>query len=96
MKRVFLDDEQVMLEFVDSTGHESFRHLVELHYSNVAAAIFVYDITLDSLGEAKSYVEDLQRKAYPDIVVALVGINADGSRKRVVNYEVICCCHCPH
>ena len=96
MKRVFLDDEQVMLEFVDSPGHDSFRHFVELHYSNVAAAIFVYDITLDSLGEAKSYVEDLKTKVNPDIVVALVGINADGWSQRVVNYEVIYCCHCPH
>ena len=97
MKRVFLDDELVMLGIWDFPGHGQFRHLVEVHYSNVDAAIVVYDITQeDTLDEAKSYVEDLQTKANPDIVVALVGNKADCSSQRVVNYKVICCCHCPH
>lgn len=97
MRRIFLDDELVILEFWDSPRHVRFRCLEEMHYSNVDAAIVVYDITQgDALDEAKSYVEYLQTKANPDIVVALVGNKADRSSQRVVNYKVICCCHCPH
>ena len=92
MKRVFLDDEQVVLVFWEFPRHRRFRHLVELHYSNLDAAIVVYDITQeDTLDEAKSYVEDLRTP-----VVALVGSKADRSSQKVVNYKVICCCHCPH
>ena len=92
MKRVLLDDEQVVLEFLDLQGDERFRYLVESHYRNADAAIVMYDITQDTLSTAKSYVEDLQTKANPDIVVALVGSKADRSSQRVVNYKVICCC----
>ena len=86
-----------MLTFLDHPGHERLRSLVEPNYRSVHAVIVVYDITQeDTLCEAKSYVKDLQRKANPDIIVALVGSKADRSSQRVVNYKVICCCHCPH
>ena len=86
-----------MLKFVDLPRHERLRYLVEQYYKIADAAIAVYDITQDTLGEAKSYVEDLRTMANPDIVVALVARNkADRSSERVVNYKVIYCCQCPH
>ena len=89
-----MDGELLKLQFVDIPGHGRFWSLGEQYIADVA--IVMYDITQDTLGTAKSYVEDLKTKTNADIVVALVGSKADLSSQRVVNYKVICCCHCPH
>ncbi|KAJ9107938.1 hypothetical protein QFC19_002681 [Naganishia cerealis] len=57
---------------------ERFHSLAPMYYRNAAAAVVVYDITkASSLEKAKAWVNELQRQANPNIVIALVGNKLD-------------------
>jgi len=73
-----LEDKVIKFEIWDTAGQERFHSLAPMYYRNAAAAVVVYDITkASSLEKAKSWINELQRQANPNIVIALVGNKLD-------------------
>ncbi|KAJ9106914.1 hypothetical protein QFC20_003923 [Naganishia adeliensis] len=72
------EDKVIKFEIWDTAGQERFHSLAPMYYRNAAAAVVVYDITkASSLEKAKAWVNELQRQANPNIVIALVGNKLD-------------------
>ncbi|CAO3598479.1 unnamed protein product [Absidia cylindrospora] len=56
-----------------------------MYYRGANCAVVVYDITqTSSLDKAKSWVDELQRQADPDIVIALAGNKTDLEARRAI------------
>jgi Ras-related protein Rab-5C len=64
-----------------------------MYYRNANCAVVVYDITQQSsLDKAKSWIQELQRQADPNIIIALAGNKADlANTRRAVTTEVSQC-----
>ncbi|KAG2230035.1 hypothetical protein INT48_007066 [Thamnidium elegans] len=59
--------------------------LAPMYYRNANCAVVVYDITqTSSLDKAKAWVNELQRQADPNIVIALAGNKCDLEARRAV------------
>eukprot|EP01084_Bolivina_argentea_P113778 202714_1 len=85
---VQLEDATVKLEIWDTAGQERYRSLAPMYYRGAAAAIVVYDVTnKESFNGAKSWVNELQRRGDPNVVIALAGNKADLSARRQVPLE---------
>ncbi|CEP12055.1 hypothetical protein [Parasitella parasitica] len=79
------DDTTVKFEIWDTAGQERYKSLAPMYYRNANCAVVVYDITqASSLDKAKSWVNELQRQADPNIVIALAGNKVDLEAKRAV------------
>ncbi|RUS20698.1 ras family-domain-containing protein, partial [Endogone sp. FLAS-F59071] len=64
------------------------QSLAPMYYRNANCAVVVYDITqMASLEKAKSWVNELQRQADPNIVIALAGNKSDLEARRAVEAE---------
>ncbi|KAJ9121657.1 hypothetical protein QFC22_002277 [Naganishia vaughanmartiniae] len=75
-----LEDKVIKFEIWDTAGQERFHSLAPMYYRNAAAAVVVYDITkASSLEKAKAWVNELQRQANPNIVIALLDLITDGA-----------------
>ncbi|XP_023687739.1 ras-related protein Rab-5B-like [Paramormyrops kingsleyae] len=85
---VCLDDTTVKFEIWDTAGQERYHSLAPMYYRGAQAAVVVYDITnAETFARAKTWVQELQRQASPNIVMVLAGNKADLSGKRTVEYE---------
>ncbi|ORZ25229.1 ras protein [Absidia repens] len=83
------DDTVVKFEIWDTAGQERYKSLAPMYYRGANCAVVVYDITqASSLDKAKSWVDELQRQAEPDIVIALCGNKTDLESRRVVETDV--------
>jgi small GTP-binding protein len=68
----------------DTAGQERYRSLAPMYYRGAQAAIVVFDVTSQGSFEgAKSWVKELQRKAPPELVIAIVGNKCDLPDRRV-------------
>ncbi|CAG8571386.1 352_t:CDS:2, partial [Scutellospora calospora] len=77
-KKCRLEDKLIKFAIWDTAGQERFDPLAPMYYRNAQAAIVVYDVTkAASLDKAKFWVKELQHKANPKIVIALVGNKID-------------------
>ncbi|KAI7901512.1 ras family-domain-containing protein [Cokeromyces recurvatus] len=83
---VTLDDNTtVKFEIWDTAGQERYKSLAPMYYRNANCAIVVYDITqASSLEKAKAWVNELQRQADPNIVIALAGNKSDLEARRAI------------
>eukprot|EP00049_Salpingoeca_infusionum_P017354 m.352642 g.352642 ORF g.352642 m.352642 type:complete len:267 (-) comp16573_c0_seq1:326-1126(-) len=80
------DQTKVKFEIWDTAGQERYHSLAPMYYRGAQAAIVVYDVTSDdSFTKAKRWVNELQRQANPNIVIALAGNKADLAPKRQVD-----------
>ncbi|KAK3529197.1 hypothetical protein QTP70_019435 [Hemibagrus guttatus] len=85
---VCLDDTTVKFEIWDTAGQERYHSLAPMYYRGAQAAIIVYDITnIDTFARAKNWVNELQKQASPNIVIALSGNKADLTNKRAVDFQ---------
>jgi Ras-related protein Rab-5C len=85
-----LDSESVKLEIWDTAGQERYRSLAPMYYRGSAAAVIVYDITnKESFSGAKSWVKELERRAGPNIIIALAGNKSDMESKRNIEFEEV-------
>ncbi|KAI8089800.1 ras protein [Halteromyces radiatus] len=86
---IALDDNTVVkFEIWDTAGQERYKSLAPMYYRGANCAVVVYDITqASSLEKAKSWVDELQRQAEPDIIIALCGNKTDLESRRVVETE---------
>ncbi|KAI8891378.1 ras-domain-containing protein [Backusella circina FSU 941] len=83
---VALDDNTtVKFEIWDTAGQERYKSLAPMYYRNANCAVVVYDITqASSLEKAKAWVNELQRQADPNIVIALAGNKSDLEARRAI------------
>ena len=73
-KTVTLDGAPVKVEIWDTAGQERYRSLAPMYYRGAQAAVVVFDLTSrDSFEGAKGWVKELQKKADPQVVIALAG-----------------------
>ncbi|KRY74543.1 Ras-related protein Rab-5A [Trichinella pseudospiralis] len=85
---VCMDDMTVKFEIWDTAGQERYQSLAPMYYRAARAAIVVYDITNQkSFTKAKNWVNELQRQALPNIVIALAGNKADLASSRKVEFN---------
>ncbi|CAM0137982.1 GTP-binding protein of the rab/ypt [Umbelopsis sp. WA50703] len=82
------DNTTVKFEIWDTAGQERYKSLAPMYYRNANCAVVVYDITQTaSLEKAKAWVNELQRQADPNIVIALAGNKCDLESRRAVETE---------
>ena len=68
----------------DTAGQERYRSLAPMYYRGAQAAIVAFDVTSrGSFEGAKTWVKELQRRAPPELVIALVGNKTDLPGRRV-------------
>jgi len=85
VKNMIVDGVQVKLEIWDTAGQERYRSLAPMYYRGAAAAILVYDITRkSSFDTMRRWVQELQKQAAPNIVLALAGNKCDLQSHREV------------
>ncbi|XP_073017699.1 ras-related protein RHN1-like isoform X1 [Primulina eburnea] len=84
-----LPEATVKFDIWDTAGQERYHSLAPMYYRGAGAAIVVYDVTnMDTFVRAKKWVEELKRKASPNLVMALVANKCDlESRREVKNEE---------
>lgn len=83
-----LDDSLIKFEIWDTAGQERYHSLAPMYYRGAQAAIVVYDIiNKDSFTRAKTWIEELQKQASPDIIIALTGNKNDLEASRAISYE---------
>eukprot|EP00252_Welwitschia_mirabilis_P002286 TRINITY_DN1219_c0_g1_i3.p1 TRINITY_DN1219_c0_g1~~TRINITY_DN1219_c0_g1_i3.p1 ORF type:complete len:199 (+),score=45.21 TRINITY_DN1219_c0_g1_i3:57-653(+) len=88
IKTIELDGKTIKFQIWDTAGQERYHSLAPMYYRGAAAAIIVYDVTTpDSFTRAKKWVEELQRQANPNMVVALAGNKSDLIEKIKVSSE---------
>ncbi|CAO3623246.1 unnamed protein product [Mucor hiemalis] len=79
------DNTTVKFEIWDTAGQERYKSLAPMYYRNANCAVVVYDITqASSLDKAKAWVNELQRQADPNIVIALAGNKSDLDSRRAI------------
>ncbi|KAF1800499.1 ras family-domain-containing protein [Mucor lusitanicus] len=79
------DNTTVKFEIWDTAGQERYKSLAPMYYRNANCAVVVYDITqASSLDKAKAWVNELQRQADPNIVIALAGNKSDLEARRAI------------
>lgn len=72
------DSTTIKFEIWDTAGQERYKSLAPMYYRHANAALCVYDVTSPaSFDRAKDWIEELQKLAPKDIVIALVGNKAD-------------------
>ncbi|CEP11291.1 hypothetical protein [Parasitella parasitica] len=83
------DNTTVKFEIWDTAGQERYKSLAPMYYRNANCAVVVYDITQTaSLDKAKAWVNELQRQADPNIVIALAGNKCDLEARRAIETKV--------
>ncbi|NWX57912.1 RAB17 protein, partial [Promerops cafer] len=84
-----LDEATVRFEIWDTAGQEKYQSVCHLYYRDAHAALLVYDITKkETLGRAKMWLEELEKRFLPnEIVIVLVGNKTDLAAEREVTTE---------
>ena len=76
------------IELWDTAGQERFHSLAALYYKNAQAALVVYDVTSkNSLSQAQRWIDELNEKANPNILIILAGNKIDLYDDRVISEE---------
>jgi Ras-related protein Rab-5C len=76
------------IELWDTAGQERFHSLAALYYKNAQAALVVYDVTSkNSLTQAQRWIDELNEKANPNILIILAGNKIDLFEERVITEE---------
>lgn len=78
----------VKLQMWDTAGQEKFRNITTAYYKGSQGVLLVYDICdRKSFDDAKSWLNEIEKYANPNIVKILVGNKADMNRSRTVSQE---------
>ena len=76
------------IELWDTAGQERFHSLAALYYKNAQAALVVYDVTnKNSLSQAQKWIDELNEKANPNILIILAGNKIDMVDDRTISEE---------
>lgn len=87
-KSVTLESTTYKYQIWDTAGQEKYRALAPMYYRGAAAAIIVYDITVEqSFSAVKMWIRELKQYAEPDIVVAIAGNKSDLDDLREIQFK---------
>lgn len=87
-KSVTLDSTTYKYQIWDTAGQEKYRALAPMYYRGAAAAIIVYDITVEqTFAAVKTWVRELKQYAEPDIVLAIAGNKCDLDDLREIQFK---------
>lgn len=88
VRNIKMDDCTVRFEIWDTAGQERYNSLAPMYYRGAHAALIVYDITdMVSFKIAKAWIDEVQKNASAEIVIALVGNKKDIADRRIVEYQ---------
>lgn len=87
-KSVTLDSTTYKYQIWDTAGQEKYRALAPMYYRGAAAAIIVYDITVEqTFAAVKTWVRELKQYAESDIVLAIAGNKCDLEDLREIQFK---------
>lgn len=87
-KSVTLDSTTYKYQIWDTAGQEKYRALAPMYYRGAAAAIIVYDMTVEqTFAAVKTWVRELKQYAEPDIVLAIAGNKCDLEDLREIQFK---------
>lgn len=87
-KSLTVDNNTIKYQIWDTAGQERYRSLLPMYYRNSAAAIVVYDITVEAtFGVLQEWITELRRLGPPNIVLAIAGNKCDLEEKREIPYK---------
>ncbi|EDO40557.1 predicted protein [Nematostella vectensis] len=87
-KMMIVNDKAYKFNIWDTAGQERFKSLAPLYYRDAAAAILVYDITIESTFHSlRPWIRELQRYGPQDIVIAVAGNKCDKADQRDVQVQ---------
>ncbi|KNH04289.1 ras-like RABD2a-like protein [Perkinsela sp. CCAP 1560/4] len=77
----------VKLQIWDTAGQERFRSITRSYYRGAQAILVVYDITsAESFHNVKSWLDEVETSASPNVCTVLVGNKCDDAATRAVSY----------
>lgn len=83
-----IHDGNIKCQVWDTAGQEKFAPIIRSYYSNIVAAILVYDVTdLSTFKKIDYWYNDLNNNIENDIPVIIVGNKTDRKNKRVITAE---------
>ena len=86
-RMVSVDNMQIKLRILDSSGNASFRSFIREYFKGTAGFLLVYDITRrDTFNHLKSWLDDIRQHSMNPIIT-LVGNKSDLEHRRKVSYE---------
>lgn len=89
-KKIEIDNKEIKLEIWDTAGQERYRSLAPMYYRNSSVAIVVYDITKNSSFEgAKSWINEISKKAGDGCLIALLANKSDLTNERKVDKKTV-------
>ena len=89
-KKIEIDNKEIKLEIWDTAGQERYRSLAPMYYRNSSVAIVVYDITKkSSFDGAKSWINEISKKAGDGCLIALLANKSDLVNERKIEKKTI-------
>ena len=80
----------VKFEIWDTAGQERYRTLAPMYYRGARVAIVAYDITnKQTFFGAMRWIEELQLRGLPEIIIGLVGNKVDLEKSRQVSVDEV-------
>lgn len=87
-KNFKVGDKSYKYQIWDTAGQEKYKALAPMYYRGAAAAIVVYDITMESsFLSVKRWVKELRQMGSQDIVIAIAGNKKDLVDQREISPE---------
>ena len=87
-KNFRIQEQAFKFQIWDTAGQEKYKALAPMYYRGAAAAVVVYDITLESSFESvKRWIKELRQMGPQDIVIAIAGNKKDLTDQREVSTE---------
>lgn len=87
-KSIVLESTTYKYQIWDTAGQEKYRALAPMYFRGAAAAIVVYDMTVEqSFAAVKMWIRELKQNAEPDIVMAIAGNKSDLEELREIQYK---------
>ena len=79
------DGDSYKFQIWDTAGTEKYKSLAAMYYRGAAAAIVVYDITIESsFQNVKGWIRELAQKGPENITLAIIGNKTDLEEDRVI------------
>ncbi|XP_066912081.1 ras-related protein Rab-22A-like [Clytia hemisphaerica] len=87
-KNFRIEDQAFKFQIWDTAGQEKYKALAPMYYRGAAAAVVVYDITLEqSFESVKRWIKELRQMGPQNIVIAIAGNKKDLVDQREVTTE---------
>ncbi|XP_065652605.1 ras-related protein Rab-22A [Hydra vulgaris] len=87
-KTITFGENSYKYQIWDTAGQEKYKSLAPMYYRGAAAAIVVYDLTVENTFKSvKTWVRELRELGPPGLVIAIAGNKSDLKDQREVSFE---------